>query len=114
MGPPPASPPLRPSPGGAPAAPEPPQQDRARALLQVVGKRPELDAGVPAVQGFADQPVGERGILGQQRAVEVGPVHVGPDTALPPVLTVVAEAVEDAAEGPGLRPQERAAPVVLE
>ena len=83
-----------------------------RALLQVVVQRRQV--GQPASpHGQRQQVVGQRGVLGEQRAVQVGTVDRANHAALQAVVAVVAVANLHAAER---RPavQVGAAPVVLE
>ena len=65
------------------------------------------------VEGQRQKVVGEPGVLGQHRAVEVGRDHSSGLDPLAAVLAVVAEAQEHPAEG-SRRAEERAAAVVFE
>ncbi len=55
------------------------------------------------VQCGRDQPVGEPGVLGKQRAVQIGPHHGARTGALEATAAVVPVAFEDTPEGSGAR-----------
>src|SRR5229473_5013352 len=78
----------------------------------VIESREVRDAAT--LEGSPDQVVGEVRVLGQERTVQVGPQDSTLQAAFGVVLTVVAEAHAHVPQGFGLRPEERAAAVVLE
>jgi hypothetical protein len=83
--------------------------------LEGVGEGIEGRAlAVAAAEGELDQVVGEPGVLGQQRAVQVGADQVVAVDALEAVAAVVAEAVQDPAERLGAGAEVGAPAVVLE
>ena len=68
-----------------------------------------------ALEGVRDQPVGEFGVFGQRRPVQVRADHALVDQTLKAVVAVVAGASDDGrSERRGIGVQKRAAAVVLE
>ena len=63
---------------------------------------------------LGEQPVGEPGVAGQKRAVEVGADHAPGAAALEAALAVVAEACEHTSERLGARIEVRAPGMILE
>src|SRR3954451_1834687 len=86
-----------------------------RGALELVGQALERRArpGVP-LESRRDQVIGEPGVLGQQRAVQVGADQIETLPPLPAVPVVVPVSVEDPAERVGRRAQVGAAAVILE
>ena len=87
-----------------------------RGGLELVRRAARAPAAEPVrrLDRERDQAVGEPGVLGQQRAVQVGADQVEAPDALVAVAAVVAVAVEDAAERLGARAEVGAPAVVLE
>src|SRR5215475_9766229 len=101
--------------GLAPVAAPRPLGDRAvgGALLGVVEPRQRLAPAAPP-QRLKEQPVGQPGVLGQDRTVQVGAVHPAVRRALAAVHAVVAASDDDPTEPAAARAEERLAAVVLE
>ena len=83
--------------------------------FELVGERVELRRLAVAIrEGLCEQPVGEPGIPGQKRAVEVRAQGTPDAATLSAALAVIPEPGHDAAERLGTRIQVRAAGVVFE
>src|SRR6476469_9472431 len=83
--------------------------------LEPVVERRQLGLGaVSPGQSELDQAIGEPGVLGQERTVEVGTDHVRPPHPLQAIGAVVAVAPNHPAQGLGTVAQVRPPPVVLE
>ena len=96
------------------AAASGPRADSWAARSSVSSSGSRSGRAVAALQREGDQVVGQPGVLGQQRAVQVGADQVVAAHALEPVAAVVAEAVQHPAEGAGAVAEVGAAAVVLE
>src|ERR1700729_334348 len=74
-----------------------PQGTAVSVVLQAIVKRRERTE-VDAQRG-RDQPIGEPGVLRQQRAMQVGADRVAAPGALESAVPVVAEAAQDPSQG---------------
>src|SRR5437588_7180982 len=74
-----------------------------RRILEAVVERGKR---LRAAERACDQPVGEPGVLGQERAVQVGADDPAAADALAPVPSVVAVTAEDPAERARVGPEE--------
>src|SRR5829696_1870513 len=92
-----------------------PRRDRFEGgSLRRVVQRLEFEGVVHAAQGVQDELVGEPGVFGKERAVEVGAVGVQAAGALGAVFAVVAEAQDHLAQGFQVVAEVGTAAVVLE
>ena len=86
------------------------------ASLELVWQRLQLGSlrgAQPVRERLREQPVGEPGISGQKRPVQIRADDAPGTAALEAALAVVAEARENAAEGLGVRVEARAAGMIL-
>jgi len=92
------------------------RRDAKGLALEVVREPLEsgwVDAG-GMCERLGEQPVGEPGVAGKERAVKVGADRARDPAALAPGPTVVPEAVDDATESLGAVVEDGTAGVVLE
>src|SRR3989442_15420018 len=85
-----------------------------RGQLEAIVQRLEENLTVPRAEGQTEEVIRQRGVLGQQRAMNVGPHHSTTDGPFSPVLAVIAKTSQHRAQWTDRFPQAGAPPPGLE